>query len=194
MLNRRDFLQVSMAASAIVGGSGFGNWSRLAAQQTLSQDQLLEFDTFGNLTLIHITDQHAQTQPLYFREPEFNIGVGAQKGLVPHITGADFRRLYGIDDGSPSAYALSQGDFAALASEYGKIGGVDRAATVINAIRADRPDALLLDGGDTWQGSYTALKTEGQDMVNIMNALGVEAMVSHWEFTLTGSLTSSTIS
>ncbi|MEE9388756.1 MAG: thiosulfohydrolase SoxB [Paracoccaceae bacterium] len=184
MLTRRDILQTSMAAAAIVGGSGFGNWARLAAQQALTQDQLLEFDTYGNLSLIHITDMHAQTQPLYFREPEINLGVGAQKGLVPHVTGADFRRKYGINDGSPSHYALSNGDFSALAGEYGKIGGVDRAATVVKAIRADRPDAIILDGGDTWQGSLTALRTEGQDMVDIMNLIGVEAMTSHWEFTL----------
>ena len=184
MLTRRDFLQTTMAASAIIGGSGFGNWSRVSAQQALTQDQLLDFDTFGNVTIAHVTDMHAQTQPLYFREPEINLGVGAQKGLPPHVTGADFRKMYGIEDGSPSHYALSYDDFSAMAQEYGKIGGVDRAATVIKSIRADRPDALLLDGGDTWQGSYAALKSNGQDMVNIMNALGVEAMVSHWEFTL----------
>ena len=184
MLTRRDILQTSMAAAAIVGGSGFGNWSRLAAQQTLTQDQLLDFDTFGNLSLIHITDMHAQTQPLYFREPEINLGVGAQKGLMPHVTGSEYRAKYGINDGSPSHYALTNGDFSALAKEYGKIGGVDRAATVVKAIRADRPDAIILDGGDTWQGSLTALRTEGQDMVDIMNLIGVEAMTSHWEFTL----------
>ncbi len=184
MLTRRDILQTSMAAAAIVGGSGFGNWSRLAAQQALTQDQLLDFDTFGNLSLIHITDMHAQTQPLYFREPEINLGVGAQKGLMPHVTGSEYRAKYGINDGSPSHYALTNGDFSALAKEYGKIGGVDRAATVVKAIRADRPDAIILDGGDTWQGSLTALRTEGQDMVDIMNLIGVEAMTSHWEFTL----------
>ena len=96
MISRRDFLQVSMAASALVGASGFGNWSRLAAQQALTQDQLLEFDTFGNLTLIHITDIHAQLMPIYFREPEVNLGIGAAKGQMPHVTGADFRRFYGI--------------------------------------------------------------------------------------------------
>ncbi|PHQ95379.1 MAG: thiosulfohydrolase SoxB [Marinosulfonomonas sp.] len=184
MLTRRDILQTSMAAAAIYGGSGFGNWSKLAAQQAMTQDQLLEFDTFGNLSLIHITDMHAQVKPLYFREPEINLGVGAQKGLMPHITGAEYRKKYGIEDGSPSHYALSQGDFTALARAYGKIGGVDRAATVIKSIRADRPDAIILDGGDTWQGSFTALKTNGQDMVDIMNLIGVEAMTSHWEFTL----------
>jgi S-sulfosulfanyl-L-cysteine sulfohydrolase len=184
MISRRDFLQVSMAASALVGASGFGNWSRLAAQQALSQDQLLDFDTFGNVSLIHITDIHGQLKPIYFREPSVNIGMGVNRGQVPHITGADYRRLYGIDDGSPSAYALTYDDFTALAQGYGRMGGLDRMATVINSIRADRPDALLLDGGDTWHGSYTCLKTEGQDMVNVMNALKPDAMTFHWEFTL----------
>ena len=173
-----------MAASAMVGASGFGNWARLAAQQSLTQDQLLQFDTFGNVSLIHVTDIHAQLKPIYFREPSINIGVGGNKGEVPHVTGADFRRLYGIEDGSPSHYALSSGDFASLAQAYGKVGGLDRVATVINAIRADRPDALLLDGGDTWHGSMTCYKTEGQDMVNVMNALKPDAMTFHWEFTL----------
>ena len=184
MISRRDFLQVSMAASAMLGASGFGTWSRLAAQQALTQDQLLEFDTFGNVSLIHVTDIHAQMKPIYFREPSINIGVGDNKGAVPHVTGADFRRLYGIDDGSPAHYALSSGDFSALAQTYGRVGGLDRVATVINAIRAARPDALLLDGGDTWHGSYTCYHTEGQDMVNVMNALKPDAMTFHWEFTL----------
>ncbi|WP_299047206.1 thiosulfohydrolase SoxB [uncultured Tateyamaria sp.] len=184
MISRRDFLQVGMAASALVGASGFGNWARLAAQQALTQDQLLEFDTFGNVSLIHITDIHAQLKPIYFREPSVNIGVGGNKGAVPHVTGADFRRLYGIVDGSPSHYALSSGDFSALAQGYGHVGGMDRVATVVKAIRADRPDAILLDGGDTWHGSYTCLKTQGQDMVNVMNALEPDAMTFHWEFTL----------
>ncbi len=184
MISRRDFLQVGMAASALVGASGFGNWARLAAQQSLTQDQLLEFDTFGNVSLIHITDIHAQLKPIYFREPEINLGVGVNKGQVPHITGADFRKLYGIADGSASAYALTYDDFSSLAQTYGRVGGLDRVATVINAIRADRPDALLLDGGDTWHGSYTCWKTEGQDMVNVMNALKPDAMTFHWEFTL----------
>ncbi|MEP3049558.1 MAG: thiosulfohydrolase SoxB [Roseibium sp.] len=184
MISRRDFLQTSMAATAILGASSFGNWSRLAAQQTLTQDQLLNFDTFGNVSLIHITDIHAQLKPIYFREPSINIGVGSNKGHVPHVSGADFRKLYGIADGSPSHYALSSGDFEALAKGYGRVGGLDRVATVINSIRADRPDALLLDGGDTWHGSYTCYHTEGQDMVNVMNALKPDAMTFHWEFTL----------
>ncbi|MDX8350848.1 thiosulfohydrolase SoxB [Cognatiyoonia sp. IB215182] len=184
MISRRDFLQASMAATAIVGASGFGEWGRLAAQQALSQDQLLEFETFGNVSLIHVTDIHAQLKPIYFREPEINLGVGANKGVVPHITGADFRRAYGIDDGSAAHYALTYDDFSALARAYGRMGGLDRVATVVNAIRAARPDALLLDGGDTWHGSYTCYQTEGQDVVNVMNALRPDAMTFHWEFTL----------
>ena len=186
MISRRDFLQVSMAATATLGAGGFGNWGRLAAQQSLTQDQLLEFDTFGNVTLIHVTDIHAQLKPVYFREPEINLGVGAAKGQVPHITGAEFRKMYGIEDGSASAYAMTYDDFTALAQGYGRVGGLDRVATVINAIRADRPDALLLDGGDTWHGSYTCYHSEGQDMVNVMNALKPDAMTFHWEFTLGG--------
>jgi len=173
-----------MAASALLGASGFGNWGRLAAQQALTQDQLLEFESFGNVSLIHITDIHAQLKPLYFREPSVNIGVGDNRGQAPHITGGDFRKLYGINDGSPSHYALSSDDFTALAQGYGRVGGLDRMATVINSIRAERPDALLLDGGDTWHGSYTCYHTEGQDMVNVMNVLKPDAMTFHWEFTL----------
>ncbi|MEL6523567.1 MAG: thiosulfohydrolase SoxB, partial [Pseudomonadota bacterium] len=184
MISRRDFLQVGMAASAVLGASGFGNWARLAAQQALTQDQLLAFETFGNVSLIHVTDIHAQLKPIYFREPSINHGVGDNKGAVPHVTGAEFRKLYGIADGSPSHYALSSGDFAALAQGYGRVGGLDRVATVVKAIRADRPDAILLDGGDTWHGSYTCHHTQAQDMVNVMNALAPDAMTFHWEFTL----------
>ncbi len=173
-----------MAASALVGASGFGNWARLAAQQRLTQDDLLGFDTFGNVSLIHVTDIHAQMVPIHFREPSINIGVGAAKGKVPHLTGADFRARYGIEDGSASAYALTHDDFSALAQSYGRVGGLDRVATVVKAIRAERPDALLLDGGDTWHGSYTCHHTAGQDMVNVMNTLKPDAMTFHWEFTL----------
>ncbi|MDU9005517.1 thiosulfohydrolase SoxB [Sedimentitalea todarodis] len=184
MISRRDFLQTTMATAALYGGSGFGNWAKVAAQQLLTQDKLLEFDTFGNVSLIHITDIHAQLVPHYFREPSVNIGVGRNTGAVPHVTGAEFRKLYGIDDGSPSAYALTYDDFASLAQGYGRVGGLDRVSTVIKSIRADRPDALLLDGGDTWHGSYTCYQTQGQDMVNVMNALKPDAMTFHWEFTL----------
>ncbi|MEY3306593.1 MAG: hypothetical protein RLZZ413_631 [Pseudomonadota bacterium] len=183
MITRREFLQASVAASAIVGVSGLGNWSRLAAQQALTQDQLLQFDDFGNVTLIHITDIHAQLKPIWFREPEINLGVGEAKGQPPHVTGADFIKMFNLAPASADAYALTYEDFAALGKTYGRMGGMDRVATVVKSIRAARPDSILLDGGDTWHGSMTSLLTKGQDMVNVMNALGTEAMTSHWEWT-----------
>jgi sulfur-oxidizing protein SoxB len=181
MLSRRDFLQASVAASAILGAST--NWTRLSAQQAITQAQLLDFETTGNVTLIHFTDCHAQLKPIWFREPSINLGVGAAKGQPPHVTGADFLKLYNIKPGSPEAYAMSSENFVDLARSYGRMGGMDRVATVVKAIRADRPDALFLDGGDTWQGSLTSLRTNAQDMVNVMNALKPDAMTSHWEFT-----------
>lgn len=184
MISRRHFLQASLATSALYGASGFGEWGRLAAQQRLSQDGLIGEAGSGNVTLIHITDIHAQTQPIWFREPEVNIGVGAQAGLPPHITGDDFRKLYNIERGSGLDYALTYEDFSALAQGYGKMGGLDRISTVVKTIRAQSPNALLLDGGDTWQGSLPALRTQGQDMVDLFHALGTDAMTSHWEFTL----------
>ena len=121
MISRRDFLQTSMAAAALYGGSGFGNLGRLAAQQALTQNKLLEFDSLGNVSLIHVTDIHEQMKPIFFREPEINIGVGGNRGQVPHVTGADFRKLYGIHDGSASAYALTYDDFSSLAKGYGRV-------------------------------------------------------------------------
>ncbi|MDO8883605.1 thiosulfohydrolase SoxB [Pseudotabrizicola sp.] len=183
MISRREFLQASLAASAIVGVSGFGNWSRLSAQQALTEDQLLQFDDFGNVTLIHITDIHAQLKPIWFREPEWNVGVGDAKGKPPHVVGDAFAQMFNLTPGSAEAYALTHEDFVALGKTYGKMGGMDRVATVVKSIRAARPDALLLDGGDTWHGSMTSLLTNGQDMVNVMNALTPDAMTSHWEWT-----------
>lgn len=183
MISRREFLQASLAASALYGASGLGNWSKLAAQQVLSEDDLLRFETFGNLSLIHVTDIHAQVRPIWFREPEWNIGLGDIKGRPPHVVGKSFIEMFGLTPGSPEAYALTYTDFEALGRTYGKMGGMDRVARVVAAIRADRPDAILLDGGDTWHGSMTSYLTRGQDMVNIMNKLGVDAMTSHWEWT-----------
>jgi len=181
MISRRDFLQASVAASAIFGAGGL---PRLAAAQGMTAEALTAFETLGNVTLIHITDIHAQLRPIYFREPSINIGVGAQRGLPPHVTGADFLKMFGIAPGGSDAYALTSEGFEALAREYGRMGGLDRVSTVVARIRADRPDALLLDGGDTWQGSLVANRTGGQDVVDAMNLLKPDAMTSHWEFTL----------
>ncbi|WP_428671033.1 thiosulfohydrolase SoxB [Roseibium sp.] len=185
MFSRREFLMAATATSALLGSGMAGSWSRLMAQQALTEDQLLQMDAKGRLTLVHITDIHAQLKPLYFREPSINLGIGDVTGKPPHVTGADFLKLYNIQPGSPDAYALTSEDFASLAGTYGKMGGLDRVATIIKRIRAERGDdnVLLLDGGDTWQGSYTSNMTQGQDMITVMNALSPDAMTGHWEFT-----------
>ena len=158
----------------------------MAAQQRLTQADILRFDPLGNVTILHVTDIHAQLVPLYFREPSINLGVGEAKGKPPHLTDAAFRDYFNIAAGSPDAYALTADDFVALARNYGRMGGMDRIATLVKAIRAERGDdkVLLLDGGDTWQGSWTSLQTKGQDMVDVMTALKLDAMTAHWEFTL----------
>ncbi len=185
MFSRREFLMAATATSALLGSGMAGSWSRLMAQQALTEDQLLGMDPKGKLTLVHITDIHAQLKPIYFREPSINLGIGDVNGKPPHVTGADFLKLYNIEAGSPDAYALTSEDFVSLARSYGKMGGMDRVATVIKRIRAERgaDNVLLLDGGDTWQGSYTSNVTQGEDMITIMNSLEPDAMTGHWEFT-----------
>ena len=184
MISRRDFLTAT-AAAAILTGSGSGRLARLAAQQSPTESALLAFEPLGNVTLVHLTDIHAQLVPIHFREPSINIGVGSAKGRVPHLTGADFRKQFGIADKSAEAFALTYDDFAALAANYGRMGGLDRIATIVKSIRAERGrNMLLLDGGDTWTNSWTSLQTKGQDMVDVMAALKPDAMTGHWEFTL----------
>ena len=181
MLSRRDFLQVAAATAALLPQVS----TRAFAQQRLTQEELLHFEAIGNVTLVHIADLHAQLVPLLFREPAVNLGVGEVKGLVPHVGGKALLDLYGIAPSTAAAYALSAMDFSALARSYGRMGGLDRIATIVKAIRAERGDrVVLLDGGDTWQNSYTALLSKGQDMVECMALLRPDAMVGHWEFTL----------
>jgi sulfur-oxidizing protein SoxB len=185
MISRREFLQASAAASALVAGGGLGPLGRVAAQQRLTQADILRFDPLGTVTILYIADTHAQLMPLYFREPSVNLGVGEVRGQPPHLTDAEFRKYFNIAAGSPDAYALTADDFVALARNYGKMGGMDRVATLVKAVRAERGEdkVLLLDGGDTWQGSWTSLQTKAQDMVDVMSALRTDAMVGHWEFT-----------
>jgi sulfur-oxidizing protein SoxB len=184
MLSRRDFIQASVAAGALLGAGG-GLSSRALAQQRLSQADLLKFDGLGNVTLVHVTDIHGQLKPVYFREPTVNLGIGDVKGVPPHITGRDFLAAFRLAPGSAEAYALSDQDFEALAKAYGRLGGLDRIATIVKAIRAERgANMLMLDGGDTWTNSFTAMQTKGQDMVDCMALLKPDAMASHWEFTL----------
>lgn len=184
MISRRDFLQAGVAASAIFGASSFGSWARLGAQQTLSENDLLDFKAVGNVTLLHIADLHAQLKPIYYREPSVNLGPGGTQAQIPHITGEDFLKFYKLKPGSRDAYALSSQDFTALAKAYGKMGGLDRVATILNRVRTERAGAcLFLDSGDSWQGSYSALKTQGQDVMDVMGLLKPDAMTGHWEFT-----------
>jgi sulfur-oxidizing protein SoxB len=186
MISRRDFLQAAGALASMAGVTGLAGLGPAIAQQRLTQADLLRFEPMGNVTLIHVADIHAQLVPLYFREPSINIGVGEAKGLVPHITGKEFLSQYKIPAGSPMAYALSSEDFGALAKTYGRMGGLDRVATVIKGIRAERGDTrcLMLDCGDTWTNSWTSLQTKAQDIVDCMNLLKPDAMTGHWEFTL----------
>ncbi|MDP1583504.1 MAG: thiosulfohydrolase SoxB [Bradyrhizobium sp.] len=185
MISRREFLQATSAASALLLGSGLGDLGRVAAQQRLSQADIMRFDPLGTVTILHVTDIHAQLMPLHFREPSVNLGAGEAKGLPPHISDAEFRKYFKIATGSADAFALTSDDFVSLARNYGRMGGMDRIAALIRAVRAERGEdkVLLLDGGDNWQGSWTSLQTKAQDMVDIMSALKVDAMVGHWEFT-----------
>jgi sulfur-oxidizing protein SoxB len=181
MITRREILQVGAATAALTLGGGF---TRAMAQQTLSEAELLKFDALGNVTLLHVADIHGQLVPVYFREPSINLGVGEAKGQPPHLTGADFLKRFGIPAKSAAAYALTSEDFTALAKSYGRIGGLDRLATVVKRVRAERGDKVLfLDGGDTWQGSMGANASKGQDMVDCMALLKPDAMTGHWEFT-----------
>ncbi len=183
MWSRREFVQLASVAAGYFAHDA--NWARASAQQRLSQDDLLKFDSKGQVTLLHLTDMHGQLNPIYYRPPSENFGVGAFEGVPPHLVGDDFLAFYGILPGSPLSYAHTMYDFVNLARTYGKLGGLDRTATLIKSIRAERGEdkVLLLDGGDTWQGSYTSLKTNGADMVRAMRTLRPDAMVGHWEFT-----------
>ena len=179
-LSRREFLNLLAIASA--------NGLLLDSPLALAGDQagagLYDAAPFGNVSLLHITDCHAQLLPQYFREPDVNIGLGAARGRVPHLVGQQLLKAFGIKPGSPSAHAFSHLDFTAAAKRYGKVGGFAHLATLVKKMRATRPGALLCDGGDTWQGSATALWTKGQDMVDACKLLGVDVMTAHWEFTL----------
>ena len=184
MRSRREFLQMAAVSASYFAATP--NFARAAAQQRLTQDDLLKFESKGQVTLLHLTDIHGQLKPIYFRPPSENYGVGAFEGVPPHLVGETFLNHFSIPVGSAFAYAHTMVDYLSLAKSYGKLGGLDRTATLIKAIRAERGDnkVLLLDGGDTWQGSYCSLKTQGADMVAAMKALKPDAMVGHWEFTL----------
>ena len=178
-LNRREFLQ----ALAIASAGGMSLQSNFTSAQTTAQ-KFYDLPKFGNVHFLHFTDCHAQLLPIYFREPNVNLGISAQEGKTPHLVGEYFLRANGIKPGTRDAHAFTYLDYVAAAQNYGKMGGFAHMASLIKQIKASRPGAMLLDGGDTWQGSATALWTNGQDMVDAALLLGVDVMTAHWEMTL----------
>ncbi|KQW38309.1 thiosulfohydrolase SoxB [Rhizobacter sp. Root404] len=180
-LHRREFLQLLACASAT--GLALDAPGVLAAEPAAAQ-RFYDLPTFGNVSLLHFTDCHAQLLPVYFREPSVNLGVGAAAGQPPHLVGEHLLKAFGIAPGTREAHAFTSLDFTQAARTFGRVGGFAHLATLVKQLRASRPNSLLLDGGDTWQGSATALWTNGQDMVDAAKLLGVDMMSSHWEHTL----------
>jgi sulfur-oxidizing protein SoxB len=178
-LNRREFLQ----ALAIASVGGMGLQSNFVGAQS-SAKKFYDLPKFGNVHFLHFTDCHAQLLPIHFREPNVNLGIGAQDGKTPHLVGEYFLKANGIPAGTRDAHAFTYLDYVAAAQNYGKMGGFAHMTTLIKQMKASRPGALLLDGGDTWQGSGTALWTNGQDMVDAALLMGVDVMTPHWEMTL----------
>ena len=174
-LTRREFLQMMAVASA--AGINLGTSNAQAASN------LYNIPKYGNVSLLHFTDCHAQLLPIYFREPNINMGVHGMKGNVPHIVGSSFLKKYNLKPGSIEAHAFSYLDFESAAKRFGKVGGFAHLRTLVKQIREQREGSLLLDGGDTWQGSATSLWTNAQDMVDACKLLGVDVMTAHWEFT-----------
>ncbi len=178
-MNRREFMQLMGMAAA--SGMALNAPGVLAAP---SAGKMYDIPRFGNVHLLHFTDCHAQLKPIYFREPNVNLGVGEAVGRMPHLVGERLLKQIGVAPGTPQAHAFSYLDFEQAARTYGKVGGFAHLATLVKRMKAGRPGALLLDGGDTWQGSGTALWTNGQDMVDACLQLGVDVMTAHWEMTL----------
>jgi len=178
-MDRREFLNVLAIASA--AGLPLASREALAAADG---GKLYDLPRFGNVSLLHMTDCHAQLMPIHFREPNVNLGIAGAAGRAPHLVGEHLLKAFGIRKGSVEAHAFTYLDFAQAAKTYGKVGGFAHLATLVKSLKASRPGALLLDGGDTWQGSATALWSNGQDMVDACKALGVDVMTGHWEFTL----------
>ena len=178
-MNRREFAQLLGIAAA--GGMLVNSKAALAAP---SPGALYDLPRFGNVHFLHFTDCHAQLTPVYFREPSVNLGIGQAAGRMPHLVGEALLKQVKLKPNTPQAHAFTALNFEQAARTYGKVGGFAHLATLVKKMKAGRPGALLLDGGDTWQGSATALWTNGQDMVDAGLQLGVDVMTAHWEMTL----------
>jgi sulfur-oxidizing protein SoxB len=174
-MRRRDVLKLLTAAALS------GTMPRVG--RAAEADDLYDIGKFGNVRLLHMTDTHAQLEPVYFREPSVNLGVASMAGKPPHLVGEAFLKHFDIAPGTRSAYAFTYLDFAEAAHRYGRLGGFAHLKTLIDRLRAEAGASLLLDGGDLWQGSGLANLMHGEDMVDAANLLGIEAMTAHWEFT-----------
>ena len=176
-IRRRDFLKVSGAA-ALSGGL-------IRAARAADSPSLYDVERFGSARILHLTDTHAQLQPVFFREPSVSIGIGEMMGKPPHLVGKAFLDRFGISPDSADAYAFTSLDFEKSAARFGKLGGFAHLKTLIDKLRGDvgQHNSLLLDGGDLWQGTGLANSLQGADMVEAGNLLGIEAMTGHWEFT-----------
>jgi S-sulfosulfanyl-L-cysteine sulfohydrolase len=181
-MSRREFLQVLAIASA--SGFALNSKSALSANNTTTTDSFYDLPAYGNVSIMHMTDCHAQLKPIYFREPDVNIGLGSMRGNAPHLVGEELLKHFNVRPSTLEAHAFTYLDFEKAAKRFGKVGGFAHLSTLVKQVRASRPGSLLLDGGDTWQGSATSLWTDGQDMVDACKLLGVDVMTGHWEFTL----------
>ncbi|MBK6323855.1 thiosulfohydrolase SoxB [Candidatus Aalborgicola defluviihabitans] len=178
-LTKREFVQLLGAAS--VAGLQMGRFAN--ADAATAGNGMYDVPQFGNVSLLHMTDCHAQLMPIHFREPSVNMGLGSMRGQWPHLVGEQMLKAAGIPAGSRAAHAYTYLDFETAAHRFGKVGGFAHLATLVKQLKASRPGALLLDGGDTWQGSATSLWTNAQDMVDAAKLLTVDIMTGHWEFT-----------
>jgi len=178
-MDRREFLRVLALAGIASGPAG------CAASRAPMKGDLYAAQPFGQARLMHFTDCHAQLLPVYFREPNVSIGVGEARNRLPHLVGQALLDYADVAPGSQFAHALSYLDFADAAQRFGKVGGFAHLQTLVDRLRSETGsgNSLLLDGGDTWQGSGTAYWTRGRDMVGACNRLGVDVMTGHWEFT-----------
>jgi sulfur-oxidizing protein SoxB len=176
-IRRRDLLKFASAAALAGGLPRIGR----AADNT----SVYDLERFGNARILHTTDTHAQLLPVYFREPSVNLGIGTMQGRPPHLVGRAFLDRFGIKPDSAAAYAFTCLDFEKSAARFGRLGGFAHLKTLIDRLRNDAGagNAMLLDGGDLWQGSGLANAMQGADMVEAANLLGIEAMTGHWEFT-----------
>jgi len=176
-LRRREFVKLSAAAAL--------SPALLRRARSADNPSLYEIERFGQARILHMTDTHAQLDPVYFREPSVNIGIGAMQGQPPHLVGRALLDRYGLRPDSADAYAFSCLEFEKSAARFGRLGGFAHLKTLIDRLRGDAAGgrALLLDGGDLWQGTGLANTLKGADMVEAANLLGIEAMTGHWEFT-----------